>query len=96
MLFRSLSLHERAKLGDWNYRAHAGTVEDWGVGLTDKDLITHHTFGPGSYTWTQETSDVASFYRVIRGYYGASSGFHYTSWYANSTFGWRPALVLNN
>ena len=90
-----LPLHERAKLGDWNYRTHAGTVEDWGVGLNDKDLITHHTFGPGSYTWTQETSDGASFFRVFRGLNGASGGSHDSSWFVYSGFGWRPALHLS-
>lgn len=90
-----LPMHEKAKLGDWAYKAYAGDVEDWGIGLTDKDLVTHHTLGLGSYSWMQETSDVASFYRVSRGYFGASLGYHYTSWNVYATRGWRPALHLS-
>lgn len=90
-----LPLHERAKLGNWNYRAYAGDVEYWGMDLSDKDLITHHTFGYGSYTWTQESSDVASFNRVIRGSYGASLGNQGNSWHTGTETGWRPALHLS-
>lgn len=68
-----LPLHEHAKLQNWNYPAYAGTTEDWGVYLTDADLITHHTFGSGNYTWCQETrDDSATWRRVVRGNYGAS------------------------
>ena len=91
-----LPLHERAKLGDWNYRSHAGDVDDWGVGLTDKDLVTHHTLGHGSYSWMQESSDIASFHRVIRGYFGASYGTHNLSWTVDAGRGWRPALHLSS
>lgn len=90
-----LPLHEKAKLGNWNYRSYAGDVDDWGVGLTDADLVTHHTLGRGSYSWMQETSDVASFRRVLRGGDGASYGDHYTSWRTWFAVGWRPALHLS-
>lgn len=89
-----LPLHERARLGNWAYKAYAGTVPDWGLGLTDADLVTHHLLGLGSYSWCQETSDSASYRRVNRGYGGASSFYHYSSWYVNSNHGWRPCLEL--
>lgn len=91
-----LPLHEKAKLGNWAYKSYAGDVEDWSVGLTDKDLVTHHTLGHGSYSWMQESSDTASFNRVLRGYYGASLGYHYFSWNVNTARGWRPALHLSS
>ena len=90
-----LPLHEKAKLGNWAYKSYAGDVEDWGIGLTDADLVTHHTLGQGSYSWTQETSDVDSFRRVRRGRFGASYGDADASWFGGSTDGWRPALQLN-
>lgn len=89
-----LPMHERAKLQDWNYKNYAGTTEDWGVGLTDLDLITHHTLGAGSYSWCQETGDTHPARRVYRGYNGASNGTVYISWYVASNRGWRPALRL--
>lgn len=89
-----LPLHERAKLQDWRYSAYAGTTEDWGIGLTDADLITHREFGTGSYSWTQETNDETPYRRVVRGYSGASNGIHYLSWSTGSDFGFRPALRL--
>ena len=89
-----LPLHERAKLQDWNYKGYAGTTEDWGVGLSDKDLVTHHTLGNGNYPWCQETGDTHPARRVYRGGHGASHGTVYPSWYANRYRGWRPALRL--
>ncbi|TLQ08844.1 hypothetical protein FEZ48_02870 [Marinilactibacillus psychrotolerans] len=89
-----LPLHERAKLQDWRYSAYAGTTEDWGIGLTDADLITHHEFGTGNYTWCQETSDEEPYRRVLRGGHGASGGRRLYSWGVSSHYGWRPALRL--
>lgn len=89
-----LPLHERAKLQDWRYSAYAGTTEDWGIGLTDADLITHHEFDTGNYTWCQETSDEEPYRRVLRGYLGASYGIPHASWSVPSNYGWRPALRL--
>lgn len=89
-----LPLHERAKLGNWNYRQYAGNVPDWGLGLTDADLVTHHTLGRGNYTWCQETSDTTSYRRVHRGYLGASYFSHNNSWHVSSFSGWRPCLEL--
>lgn len=89
-----LPLHEKARLQDWTYPAYAGTTEDWGIGLSDEDLVTHSSAGQGSYTWCIEQSDVTTSARVIRGYGGASFGNHDNVWYAYSGFAWRPALVL--
>lgn len=89
-----LPLHEKAKLGNWAYRAYAGTVPDWGVGLSDRDLSTHNALGLGSYSWCQETSDTLSHARVVRGHTGASIFAHSTFWYAFSNYGWRPCLEL--
>jgi hypothetical protein len=89
-----LPLHEHAKLQNWLYPAYAGTTEDWGVYLTDKDLITHNTFGSGSYTWCQEPQDVTSWRRVNRGAYGASDLHSHNSWYVSSNYGFRPVLEL--
>jgi hypothetical protein len=89
-----LPMHERAKLQNWRFPTHAGTTEDWGIGLTDADLITHYEFGTGSYTWCQETNDETPYRRVIRGFHGASNGSHYPSWYEWNEIGWRPVLRL--
>ena len=88
-----LPLHARAKAGNWNYSAYAGEVDDWGVGLTDADLITHHTLGNGSYSWCQEArNDAESYRRVLRGHIGASLLNASGSWNTNSNNGFRPVL----
>ena len=89
-----LPLHERAKTGNWNHVAYAGAVEDWGIYLTDADLITHHLMGSGSYSWCQETRDDTSWRRVVRGYLGASFGTADPSFSVSSPDGWRPVLEL--
>ena len=89
-----LPLHERAKVGDWNYKSYAGDVEDWGIGLTDETLVTHHTVGEGSYRWMQETGDTHPSRRVGRGNNGASYGFVSGSWVSDTSWGWAPALLL--
>jgi hypothetical protein len=89
-----LPLHEHAKLQNWNYSAYAGVTEDWGVYLTDKDLVTHYNHGSGSYTWCQDVRDTTSWRRVSRGLYGASYLLSYYSWYVHSAYGFRPVLEL--
>ena len=90
-----LPMHERAKAGTWNYKAYAGDVEYWVLDLTDKDLHTHNSYGLGTYSWTQETSDDVSWARVLRGSYGASSASQSNSWHTWDDSGWRPALLLS-
>lgn len=93
-----LPLHEKAKLGNWIYPAYAvdpagvKITSDWGIGLTDENLITHYDFGAGSYTWCQEPPDTANWRRVIRGYVGASYLSNFYSWSTYSYFCWRPVL----
>lgn len=93
-----LPLHEKAKLGNFAYNVYAKNAEnpvaDWGIGLTDADLVTHNLLGSGSYSWCQETSDVDSFRRVLRGNIGVSYASHNVSWGVYSNCGWRPALRL--
>lgn len=93
-----LPLHERAKLGNWNYPAYAvdpagvKITSDWGIGLTDENLITHYDFGVGSYTWCQEPLDTANWRRVIRGYHGASILNNSVYWFVNLSYCWRPVI----
>jgi hypothetical protein len=89
-----LPLHEHAKLQNWNYSAYAGVTEDWGVYLTDKDLVTHYNHGSGSYTWCQDVRDTTSWRRVYRGLYGASVLGSDSSWDVVSYGGFRPVLEL--
>lgn len=93
-----LPLHERAKLGNWNYSEYAknkdgGPIEDWEIGLTDENLRTHYDFGTGSRSWCQETRDDSETYRrVFRGSTGASSLHAYGSRDAGSFYSWHPIL----
>ena len=93
-----LPLHERAKLGNWNYPAYAvdpagvKITSDWGIGLTDENLRTHYDFGVGSYTWCQDPLDTANWRRVIRGLSGASFLSLYSSWNVSISLCWRPVL----
>ena len=89
-----LPLHEHAKLQNWNYSAYAGVTEDWGVYLTDKDLVTHYNHGSGSYTWCQDVRDTTSWRRVARGNVGASLLASNFSWIVTSRNGFRPVLEL--
>ena len=91
-----LPLHERAKDGNWNYPAYAPeNVDDWGVGLTDENMMTHNQFGNGSYHWCQEVrNDTQTYRRVVRGYLGASYLYAFGSWITGSYRGWSPVLEL--
>lgn len=91
-----MSSHIKALTGDWDYSYHDPIhVTDFGVGLTDEDLITHHTYGLGSYTWVQETrGDNETFRRLHWGNNGASFVFAFHSWFTYSTVGFRPVLEL--
>ena len=91
-----LPLHQRASDGSWIYPNYApASVDDWTVGLTDENLITHSDFGNGSYSWCQEArNDIETYRRVFRGTYGASYLSAYPSWNTGSPYGWRPVLEL--
>lgn len=93
-----LPLHEHAKIGNWNYPAYAvdkagaKITSDWDIGLTDENLRTHYNYGPGSYSWCQEASDLTSWRRVFRGNRGASYLLQYHSCIVLSHYSWRPVL----
>lgn len=88
-----LPIHERAVDGSWKYTEYApSSVENWGIKFSDGDLITHHEFGNGSYTWCQESRDDDMSRRVGRGYYGVSFLIADDSADTYSTRGWRPVL----
>ena len=87
-----LPLHEKAKLQNWNYPAHAGTTEYWGLNLSDFDLRTHYTFGVGSYSWTKEVRDTTTWRRGYRGGNGVSYAAWAYSWVVSSNHGFRPVL----
>ena len=88
-------LHEQAKLKNWTYPAYMDTdLGNFGLGLTDEDLVTHHSFGLGSYTWCQEVQNTTSWRRVSRGFYGASFLVAGDSWRANTGSGFRPVLKI--
>jgi hypothetical protein len=90
-----LPLHEHAKLQNWTYSAYAGTTEDWGLGLTDSDLVTHYNHGSGSRTWGQEVPDATPWRRVCRGVGGASLLYAVYSWHVYSDNGLRPVLEIS-
>ena len=88
-----LPIHEKAKGGSW---AYPNNVKDgtpyWGIDYTDEDLLTHNSFGNGSYSWCQESS--SSSHRLFRGNYGVSYSFGNSSSSAHALSGWRPVLEL--
>ena len=92
-----LPIHYRAKENDWNYNDYAPeSVDNWQIGLNDKDMMTHIDFGNGSYSWCQETrEDSESYRRVNRGGNGASALGAGVSWPTpSSSRVWRPVLEL--
>ena len=89
-------LHEQAKLKNWAYPQYMDIdLGDFGVYLTDEDLVTHHTHGAGSYTWCQEVRDDESWRRVLRGLEGVSDLHANYSWRTGSSRGFRPRLELS-
>ena len=94
-----LPMHEHAKAGNWTYPDYAknsegGAIEDWNIGLTDKDLIAHYNYGSGSYSWCQETHDTTSWRRANRGGGGASDFTAGHSWNTATAGGLRPVLEV--
>jgi len=61
---------------------------------SDEDLLVHGNFGNGSYCWAQETQNTDPARRFSRGYFGVTNVSRYTSTFATSYLGWRPALRL--
>lgn len=89
-----LPIHANAATGSWAHPAYAGTVPDWDIGFTDADLLTHISYGNGSYTWCQEVNDTRMVDRVYRGYSGVSHLGSNTASYASANYSFRPVLEL--
>lgn len=89
-----LPIHKNAP-SSW---AHPDNVksptENWNVGYTDSDLLTHYNYGNGTYAWCQEKVVSEKSYIVIRGHIGVS--YSTNRFFDNSTVlhGWRPVLKL--
>lgn len=89
-----LPIHEKAKDQSWTYSNNVNIpTENWGIGFTDEDLLTHRNYGNGSYSWCQEVAESTA-YRVIRGSNGVSNSASGTSSYSPSHYGFRPVLEL--
>ena len=88
-----LPIHQNAP-DKWKFKSNVQSpTENWNIGYTDKDLITHADYGNGSFTICRESGEDDS-YSLIRGGYGVSnsSSILVESDYAN--YGWRPVLEL--
>lgn len=87
-----LPIHIEAKDESW---AYPNNVEDevpyWGIDYTDEDLLTHNSFGNGSYSWCQETYSSS---RMGRGSNGVSYAGYNSPGHAYISVGWRPVLEL--
>ena len=99
-----LPIHEQAINRNWAapYHVYVGPndtaefIHGLGSGPNKrynyKDLLTHHSYGNGSLSWTQESHTNGS--RVLRGLNAVSQG----AWAASSSVynnrGWRPVLEL--
>lgn len=89
-----LPIHVNAP-SSWAYPDYvASPTKDWGIDYTDKDLLTHNTYGDGSYSWCQEVRNTNASSRVGRGYLGVSYSITGTSSNASASYGWRPCLEL--
>ena len=88
-----LPIHKNAPSNWSNPDNVKSPTENWNVGYTDADLITHYSNGNGSYNWCQETVYESSS-RLYRGNDGVSGSGGYYSSNTKSRFGWRPVLKL--
>lgn len=88
-----LPIHNNAP-SNWRYKDNVNSpTENWKTGYTDKDLLTHESFGSGSYTLCQETGEDSS-YTFVRGRLGASFSTSGLTDSDSSNYGWRPVLEL--
>lgn len=78
----------------WMYPKNVeATIENWGIGYTDRDLLTSNINGSGSNALCQEYA--SSMYDVLRRGYRGISCTDYTSIGNDSSYsGWRPVLEL--
>lgn len=90
-----LPIHIQAKDKSWAYPAYVESdIPYWGIDFTDEDLLTHNSFGNGSYSWCQEVSNDNPSGRVYRGHGGVSYSGRSASSSASAYNGWRPVLEL--
>lgn len=88
-----LPIHQKAP-SSWAYSDNVKSpTENWNVGYTDADLLTHNSAGNGSYCWCQEYGESTS-YRLFRGSHGVSYANSYFPSGADAIYGWRPCLEL--
>jgi len=66
---------------------------EW-ASYTDDDLVVDYGAGDGSYSWVQETQNTDTTESFSRGYIGVTYVNSYTTTFAPSNYGWRPALRL--
>ena len=89
-----LPIHVNAP-SSWAYPEYvASPTKDWGIDYTDEDLLTHNTYGNGSYSWCQETRSSDTARRVSRGSYGVSYSYASSSSNVSAARSWRPVLEL--
>lgn len=88
-----LPIHKNAP-SNWKYKDNVDSpTENWGIGYTDTDLITHLNAGNGSYVWCQECGNGSS-NRLMRGGNDISYSAKDTSSVPGTGRGWRPVLEL--
>ena len=88
-----LPIHQKAP-DTWRYLNNVKSpTENWNVGYTDVDLITHRDVGKGSNSWCQEATNQSD-YRSVRGNKCVSSAGAYNSNDTYYDYGWRPCLEL--
>ncbi len=99
-----LPIHEQAIDKSWSHRDLVEkNVPVWshnfGTGAngmyTDADLVTHASYGTGSYSWCQETRNTDSTMRVYRGANGVAYSFTYVASTETAGTGWSPVLELD-
>lgn len=79
-----LPIHAQAADESWSYPDYVEDIPNWGIGFTDADLLTHNSYGSGSYTWCQEVYGEDPSSRVLRGSYGVSNSNRATTSFTNT------------
>lgn len=88
-----LPIHKNAP-SSWQYPKNVNSpTENWNVGYTDADLVTHNNNGNGSFSWCQEYGNNTN-KRLYRGRYGVSCSVPGNPYTAHTDYGWRPVLEL--
>jgi hypothetical protein len=89
-----LPIHVNAP-STWPYPEYVDSpTEDWGINLTNEDLLIENTYGNGSATICQEIRDNAANGRVFRGYNDVSYAYSGLDNIAYDYCGYRPVLEV--